>query len=140
MVRRVLTATLLAGALSAGGCASLPRQTAPVEPAQLVGQWRSLAFTGPCAGDFESMSLNLNADGTFDSGTRFHSGNGSSLDGAYRVERGKILLDDSGGLRVTLPFHYDRDRLTVLRPARIGRVRVTLRRYVWKPPEEDEDQ
>jgi len=138
-MHRLWLAVLVAEALSAGGCVTLPPQTAPVDPAQLVGQWRSLDFAGPSAGDFESMSLNLSADGTFESGTQFSREGGTTLDGTYRVQGRKILLDDDSGFRVTLPFHYDRDRLTVLRPARIGKVRVTLRRYVWKPPKEDED-
>jgi hypothetical protein len=132
-----LLPAVAAAAMWAGGCASLPAQTAPVDPAQLVGHWRSVAFTGPFATDFAAMSLNFEANGTFESGTRFIRGPGSSLDGTYKVDGRKLLLNDVRGFRLALPFHLDRDTLMVLRPSRIGRVRVTLKRYVWKPPPEE---
>ncbi|UCE50000.1 MAG: lipocalin family protein [Phycisphaerales bacterium] len=127
-----LTAMVIVDAICLGfvtGCTSLPRQASgEVNPETLIGKWESVDFNGLCAGDFSSETLTFRSDSRFQEETTYADGVQTELDGTYRVEGRRIVLDDGDGYTPSIPFYLGDDTLIIARRANIGRVRVTLAR------------
>ena len=110
-------------------CTSLPHQEAKdVNQDKLVGSWKSTSFDGLSANDYSSESFMFNQDSTFHEETKFTRGVESELNGTYKIDGGKLVLDSGKENATIVPLYLKDDTLMITRKAAIGQVKVTFER------------